>query len=290
MIQAFHQPKTLDEACAILAQYGASAVPVAGGTDVMVDLRAGKARYADAAHLVDVTRVTGLDRLEQHGNALFIGAGVTHATLAASPLILEHIPFLAAACGSVGSPQIRNRATIGGNLMTASPAADGVIPLFALDAVAVLRSARGERELPMADLLAKAYCTTREPDELLVGFRLTLPEPGTRTVFLKIGRRKSLAIARMNVAVTLRTEGKRIAAVSIVPGAVLSTARRLSTVEAYLLGKEATPEVIQEAGRLAAEAMIEATGRRWSTPYKEPVLAALVRRAIRTALEVEDVR
>lgn len=290
MIQAFHQPKTLDEACSILAQYGASAVPVAGGTDIMVDLRAGKARYANAEHLVDLTRVAGLDTLELQGNILFIGAGVTHTTLAASELVRERIPFLADACGSVGSPQIRNRATIGGNLMTASPAADGVIPLFALDAVAILRSVRGERSLPLTELLTGTYRTSRQADELLVGFRVALPESGTRTVFLKIGRRKSLAIARMNVAVTLRAEGKRILAVSIVPGAVLSTARRLTEVEAFLLNKEATPEVIQEAGSLAAATMIEATGRRWSTPYKEPVLAALVRRAIRTALEVDNVR
>lgn len=290
MIQNYHLPKTLDDCCAVLAAHGADAVPVAGGTDVMVDLRAGKPRYANARHLVDVTRIPELSELVLNGNTLCIGAGVTHTTLSDSPLIQQHIPFLATACGSVGSPQIRNRATIGGNLMTASPAADGVIPLFALNAEAIFRSKSGERTMPMAEVLTGPYRTARQPDEILVGFRVTLPEPGTRTVFLKIGRRKSLAIARMNVAVTIRAEQNVICSVSIVPGAVLATAGRLTSVESYLLGKTVSSDVIREAGRLASAAMIEATGRRWSTPYKEPVLAAIVRRALCTALEVEHVR
>lgn len=286
----YYLPPTLAVCCAILAEHGQRAAIVAGGTDVMVDARAGKARYADVEFLVDVTRVPELGVLQARGDVLEIGAGVTHARLAEDAFIRERMPFLAEACASVGSPQIRNRATIGGNLMTGSPAADGVVPLFALGAEAVFLSGRGKRTLPLPWTLTGPYRTCREPDEILTGFLVPVPPAGSRTAFLKIGRRKSLAIARMNLAVMGRKNADgRVDFVRLVPGAVLPVAGRLEVVERFLTGRLPDLPLLREAGRLAAEEMILAGGRRWSTPYKEPVLAALVRRALCNVLEVADV-
>lgn len=285
----FHLPITLEQCCDVMSQFGEVAAPIAGGTDVMVDIRAGKPRYAAIEHLVDVTRIPELHVLEEKNGQLFIGAGVTHADIEFSPLVQKLLPFLSQACGTVGGPQIRSRATIGGNLMTASPAADGVIPLFTLDATAVFKSASGERTEPLSNVLVKPYQTCRKPDEIFTGFKVVLPKGDYSTAFLKIGRRKSLAIARMNLAVIARKKADgSVDYVRLVPGAVFSTAQHLTVVENFLQDKTPDLALLREAGTMAAEAMIGATGRRWSTPYKEPALSALVRRALCQVLEVHD--
>jgi carbon-monoxide dehydrogenase small subunit len=165
--------------------------------------------------------------------------------------------------------------------MNAATCADTVPPLLALGATVTLQSAAGVRELDLADLFVKPYVTCAKPDELLIQIRFPKLPPDARSAFIKLGRRNALSISRLSVAAILRlgSDGK-IAEARIVPGAAFPTWRRVAAAEQMLLGEKPNAKLFAAAGRKVSEVMIQETGRRWSTEYKEPVLAVLVRRAL----------
>ncbi len=270
---------TVAEACAALDAWPGEARIVAGGTDLRLELRRPEAVWPRA--LVDVTRIPDLSGIESRDGAVRIGPIVTHAELAASPLTRRAAPLLAAASSAVGSPQVRHRGTVGGNIMNAATCADTVPPLVALGARLTLVSGRGERELAIADFFEQPYRTRARADEVLVSIAFAALPAGTRSVFVKLGRRRAVAISRLSVAAAVaRDEHGRIAEARIVPGAALPVWRRMGEAEAMLVGERPSPELFAAAGGRVAQAMVEATGRRWSTEYKQPVLAVLVRRAL----------
>ena len=166
------QPKTIPEALAILAERRAAVMPVAGGTNVLVDLRAGKHQ---PQALVDVARLPGLRGIHREDGHLVIGGGTTISDLLYDPLIAQHAPALQEAAAVFANPLIRNRATVGGNLADASPAADTAPPLLALDAEVELASQSGTRRVPLVDFLVGVRKTLRRPDELLIAVRFPVP-------------------------------------------------------------------------------------------------------------------
>jgi CO/xanthine dehydrogenase FAD-binding subunit len=270
---------TLDEACEALARFAGGARVVAGGTDLLLELRRPGAIWPRA--LVDITRLPGLGGVEEAGDTIRVGPLATHAELARSAVLRARAPLLAAAAGAVGSPPIRNRGTVGGNVMNAATCADTVPPLVALGARLTLASAAGRREVPIADVFAKPYRTHARPDEVLVGIEFQALAARARAAFVKLGRRNALSIARLSAAAVVERDGGGvIRAARVVPGAALPVWRRVGEAEAMLVGERPTPELLAAAGRKVSEVMIGDTGRRWSTEYKEPVLAVLVRRAL----------
>jgi len=310
---SFHRARSLDEALALKAAHGARGRFVAGGTDLLIELRR---ESADEPPLVviDITPIAALrgialeangpeagggavpqavpasqaaagsEAVATPGPTLHIGPLTTHGELEHHALIRARIPLLADAAASIGSPQIRCRGTLGGNLATAAACADTAPPLLALDAVLTLRSVRGVRELALSDFLVAPHRTAIADDELLTDVRCALPALGSGMAFTKLGRRHALSISRLSIAVVLgRDEQGALGGVRVAAGSVAPAPRRFTAVETFLQGREDGPALFADAGRLLAQEMVRLTGRRWSTPYKEPVVAALLARALARA-------
>ena len=231
--------------------------------------------------IVDVSRIPSLQGVTSLDGLIRIGALTTHTQLSQSPLIRDRVGFLAAAAAAIGSPQIRNRGTIGGNIMNAAPCADTVPPLVALGASLTLRSAQAERSVDIADFFVKPYETRAHKNEVLTSIRFTQPAPNARSAFVKLGRRNAVSIARLSVAVMLVRDARDvITEARIVPGAGLPVWKRIGEAESMLVGEKPSTPLFAEVGRKVSQIMVSLTGRRWSTEYKDPVLAVLVRRSL----------
>lgn len=279
------RPTTLEECLAALERAGESGLPYAGGTDVMIHLRERTERMRRVRLLVDLAALDELRGIGEQDGRIRIGAMTTHSEAAASALLRLHAPFLCAAAATVGSLQIRNAGTIGGNVCNGSPAADTVTPLVALGAKAHIFSTTGERIVPVEALYGKGRMAL-SPGELVTAFSFD-SFAKWNTSFLKLGRRKALAISRMNVAAALRLSSGRIAGARIAPGCVFRTPDRVPGAQERLLGQVPSRELFALAGRLCSEEMIRRTGVRWSTEYKQPVLEALVERTLCQAAGID---
>jgi CO/xanthine dehydrogenase FAD-binding subunit len=283
-------PDTLTEASAFLREHAGRAEVVAGGTDVLVRLRRrGWRGPDDDPHwLVDISRIPGLSGVTSDCGVIRIGALTTHVEIARSPIIQKGAPLLAEACASVGSPQIRARGTIGGNVMNASPAADTIPALVALSARARLSDVSGTRDIPITDLFGEPYENRALPGEILTEVYFDALPPACGCAFVKLGRREALAIARMSCAAVIeRDRAGRVERAAIAPGACLPMPARLPSAEAILLDRLPDERVVAAAAREAAEEMVRRTGVRWSTEYKEPAFEAITRRALWKALGVD---
>jgi CO/xanthine dehydrogenase FAD-binding subunit len=277
-------PNTIEEACDLLWQAEGKAKIIAGGTDLMIGLRNGD----HSPHwLIDVTRIEELREIEEMDGALSIGAAVTHSEISSSSLVKKYGKVLSDAASEIGSPQIRNLGTIGGNIVNASPAADTLSPLMVLNAMGRVASREGIKEVPLVHLFKGPYQTNLKPHELLVQIIFPKLSSEARSSFVRLARRDAMAIARMSVAIVLQTEKKkhRIEGIGISVGSVTPTPRRMSEAEAFLKGKSPDEEVLQKASLKISETMIHESGVRPSTSYKKPVVEALFKRAMRKALE-----
>src|SRR5512139_1788854 len=191
------RPKSLAEALKLLKQHGKSASALAGGTDVMIDVRKGE---LEGEFLLDVSRLAELRKVEIRDGLLFIGAALTFSEISENPHVLEKTPVLARAARCVGSLQIRNLGTVGGNVANASPAADSVPALVAHGARVFVESASSKRTPLVEEFIVAPYKTNLGPDELITGFALEPMKSGYRWSFQRIARRGALAIARANAA------------------------------------------------------------------------------------------
>lgn len=285
----YRRPESLKEALRILSEFGKEARILAGGTDLLVQLREGMDRWQDLRLLVDISHIKELRYIREEEGIVRIGALATHSDLEKSSLLREAAPFLCKAAFQVGSPQIRNRGTIGGSISNASPAADPVPPLIALGAEALLKSLEGERRLPLQDIYSGSGETVLDPGEILAEISFPRLPKGARSAFVKLGRRKALAISRLNLGViALQDQEGSVQELRIAPGCIFATPDRVREAEGVLLGKVPTPSLLEEAGLKVTDEMIRRTGIRWSTEFKKPALEALVRRALGEVLEVRE--
>lgn len=280
----FHRPSTIEEALELKARHGDAGVPVAGGTDLLVALRE-ESSALPPVEVIDLAPLELLRGIRYEEGRLRIGPLATHDEIERSREIQRSAPLLSDASSTIGSPQIRNRGTVGGNICTAASCADTLPPLVALGASVTLRSVRGAREVAVKDLVLAPYRTTLGPDEILTDISVPVLGDGERSAFVKLGRRNALSISRMSVAVILERGADRILRrVRIAASSVLPTVRRFIEAESCLDGTIGDRAALEASGQALARAMVEGTGRRWSTPYKEPVVAVLVRRAVARAM------
>ncbi|HVU67964.1 MAG TPA: FAD binding domain-containing protein [Ktedonobacteraceae bacterium] len=247
MWKTFLQPTSLAEALELLGTYGADARLIAGGTDVLVELQRG---VRPTQTLIDLSAVPDLQYVRLDGQFLAIGALATHNDVLRSPLSWQHALPLVQACQEVGAPQIRTRATVAGNLLTASPANDTIPPLLALEAEVVLTSRAGERVLPLSQFYHGVRRTALQADELLREIRVPLSSDERRGVFLKLGLRRAQAISVVNVALLLTFAGDVVRQARIALGCVAPTVVRAGHVEDFLIGKRLEPAICQEAAQL----------------------------------------
>lgn len=277
----FVKVRDLSEGLSLLAEKGDETAILAGGTDLVIQL---KDEEVAPAAVLDISSLGKLSFIRDDGPELALGPLATFRDIAASPLIRQHVPLLAQAASAVGSPQIRNRGTVGGNLMNASPAADLLPPLVALEARATLVSAAGARVLSVEELVAGPYRTVRKPDEILTEIRFGKPPTGSGMTFYKLGRRNALAISRVNLAVILTPgPGEVIGRARLSIGSVTPAPWRCREVESFLGGGPASQDSFEEAGRLAAETFVKLAGARASTNYKRPVVRGLTARILSRA-------
>ncbi len=276
---SYLKPQTLKEALGYLNEYGAKVKPYAGGTDLMVQLREGSSRLKDVEYLMDVQALPELRGIEVLDDCIRIGAMTSHTEVNESEVLRKYVPFLSIASSTVGSTQIRNKGTVGGNICNASPAADTLSPFVALNARLTVVSVDGERQVMVKDAMEKAGKLKLAANEMVTCITIDRVDDYA-TAFIKLGRRKALAISRMNAAVALKLEGGVIAAARIAPGCVFSTPDRVECAEALVVGKAPSAELFEEAGKAVSEEMIKRTGIRWSTEYKKPVIEALIQRAL----------
>ncbi len=270
--------ESVEAACEVLDARGGGARILAGGTDLLPELRR-PGVFPEA--VVDIGRIASLRGVSLHDGEIHIGPLTTHAELSRSSVLRCQAGFLAMAAGAIGSPQIRNRGTIGGNIMNAAACADTVPPLVALGARLTLRSFRGERVVGIEGFFEKPYRSIARDDEVLTMIQFRPAPANARSVFVKLGRRNAVSIARLSVAALVARDSRGIITnARLVPGAATPVWRRFREVEEVLVGMKPSASLFAEAGRMASVAMVEQTGRRWSTEYKEPVLAVLVRRAL----------
>jgi CO/xanthine dehydrogenase FAD-binding subunit len=276
------RPDTLDEALDFLQSHVQETAVVAGGTDVMVDLRSGTLR---TRCLLDISRLSELKGIELTGDELRVGAGVTLSEIYVSRTLARFAPALQRSAFTFASQQIRNVATVGGNVAHCSPCGDTVPPLIIHEAKVVLRNSKGERTIPIEALPTGPYVGSIAPDEIITHFLLK-PKKGIFSDFQKIGRRQELAIARISIAAMAEKDAAgKIAFVRLALGSSTPTPRRVAEVEGFLLGKHPSEALFWEAGKLLASKMIEISGRRPSTVYKESAVQGLLVRVLYPMVE-----
>ncbi|HMD82272.1 MAG TPA: xanthine dehydrogenase family protein subunit M, partial [Anaerolineales bacterium] len=258
---------TIDEVLQILKDRGTRARIVAGGTDLILELERGVRKGIDT--LIDVTRIPDLDQITiDEDDVIHLGPLVTHNHCVESRLIRQRAYPLARAAWEVGAPQIRNRGTISGNLITASPANDTITPLIALDASVTLQSTNGTRTLSLTDFYQGVRKTAMQPDEMMVDISFPAMKTSSRGTFIKLALRRVQAISIVDVAVILDIETDRVKSASIALGSVAPTIIRAPEAEKYLEDKQLTDEVMAEAARLTMNASKPIDDIRGSAAYR----------------------
>jgi carbon-monoxide dehydrogenase medium subunit len=269
-------------AVALLAEHGPSVKVLAGGTDLLVELKS-------ASHVprvvVDISRAADLKGIAVTDQGLRIGALVTHTEILRSPLIREMFPALADAAHTIGAVQTRNLATLGGNLVTCVPSMDSGPTLVALDALVTIAGPGGRRQLPLTGFFVGPRKTILKPEELLVEIIIPRENLGKPANFQKFGLRKGQALALVNAAASLWMDWERNVCVAprIALGAVAPTVIRAPAAEAYLEGRAITPEAMAEAGRIAVGEARPISDFRASVEYRRDLIAVLTRRALANA-------
>lgn len=270
----FFQPDNLQAALTILADSGGQLRPLAGGTDLVPAVRQGELRIKG---FLDLSQLEELKGIKDDGREIHLGSLTTFSQLEFSPLIQKQVPLLAEAAASVGSPQIRNQGTVGGNIANASPAADTVTALVALEAQARLVASRVARTAPISDLLCDVGKTTIQPVELIQEVVFTAPPPGSKSGFIKLGRRKALAIARMNMAVIITLDGDFITRARVALGAVGPNPSRNLTLEGVLEGQRPSSSLLENFVSEAEREVARMLGPRPSAPYKREAVKGIAR-------------
>ncbi len=289
MRSRFHyvRPTSLDEALRFLESHGPESAVLAGGTDLMIAVRKGDLNTRFVMDISRLPELAGIQEREIDGAAYVrIGAGVTHAEIAGSSQLMEHAPVLVTACARVGSVQIRNQATLAGNVVNASPAADGIPPLVAHDARVLVQSSAGRQAMELPEFIAGPYRTVRKAQELVTGILIPVLGAGYGYAYERVARRRALSIARINLAVIGKVaEDGQVLDLRIAPGSVTPVPVRMTAAERVIVGKRLSRELIEQAATRVSSEMIRQSGVRPSTEYKKPVVEGLLARALRRALE-----
>lgn len=279
----YHDPSTLDEACQIMAELKEKARPLAGGTDLLVNMRRGA---VSPENVVSLGRIEELKGVNPSNGQLSLGACLTAAEIGQSREVNDLINPLGIGANSLGSPLIRNLATIGGNLVTARPAADLPPPLMAYGASVVLKNSSGKRTISLDNFFRGPGQTVMEPDELLTEIIIEKPPPYSGGDYIKLGARKTLVTSIVNVAAFLSLDGRdgTITSARVVLGAVAPVPMRTTSSEQVLLGEKPTDALFLRAGEAAAGDSKPIDDFRGSAEYRRAMVEVLTRRALNMAL------
>ena len=295
MWDTFITATSIDHALELLAKHGKAARIINGGTDLLIEI---ERKTRSPKVVIDISRVAGLDEIRFEDGTFHLGAGVTHNQIVGNPLLVRHAFPLVNACWQIGAPQIRNRGTVAGNLITASPANDTITPPWAMGAWVTLRSqARGARDISLEEFILGVRHTQLEPDEMLTGISFPALKENECGTFLKLGLRRAQAISVVNAAVVLGFESKdgnrqsKIESAWITLGSVAPTIVAAEEAQRFLVGETLEDHLIEDAARFAMNAARPIDDIRGTAAYRREMVRVLVARALtqlRDGAERED--
>lgn len=278
----YHAPQTMEEALALLERYGEEAKVLSGGQSLLPLL---KLRLGQAAHLVDIGQIPGLESIEEQGGVLKIGGRTRESALESSELIRAKYPILADTAAVIADPLVRNMATVGGNLAHGDPANDHPATMLTLGAEVVARGPEGERTIPIEKFFTGLFTTALKAQEILTEIRIPVPPPRSGGAYLKLERKVGdYATAAAAVQVTLASDGS-VERVGIGLTNAGPTPVKATAAEEYLRGKTPDDETIAGAARLAAQAAEPSADRRGSVEYKREMARVLTARALKRAIQ-----
>jgi len=281
----FLSPKSIKEAISILAKYGPEAKLIAGGTDLLSEMRWGE---WSPQYVIALSQIPGLDEIQfDKTTGLRMGAACTIGEIERSKVIGAHYPLLAQAASVLGSTEIRNRATVGGNLCTAAPSADMPHSLLVLNAKAVIATQEGEKAVALEDFFTGPKKTILNHDEMLVRLEIPPVEPTSAGEYIKFGRRNAMEIAMIGVAalITLKGRNNTCKEAKLALATAAPTPTRSKEAEKVLTGKKLTREIIDLAADTASKEASPRTSWRTTEEYRRDLIRALTRRALQKALD-----
>ena len=271
-------PQTLNKALEYRSRYGYKAVVIAGGTDIMVDYFE---RLSEVSSWLDLTNIQALKEINFGPEEIRLGSMVTHRKLATDSRIKEKLPLLAESASEVGSWQIQSRGTLGGNIVTSSPAGDTLAPLLAYQARFVLAGVSGQREIPAGDFFTGPKENVMTQEELLIEVVIPNPRKGTLSRWKKVGKRKAMIISSLTMALLLEPgEEDEISAARAAYGAVAPTPIRAGDLEAYLAGRRLAEISAGKAGELAAQEISPITDLRGTVAFRRQVTRDITKQAL----------
>ena len=276
----YESPTTLADALKIMKAHGEKARPLCGGTDLLIQMRAG-VRLPE--YVVDVKKIKELRELKFSKSGLRLGAAVSCIDVAENAEMRRHYPGLTEAAHLIGSLQIQNRASVGGNLCNGSPAADTTPALIALKARARIAGPRSEREAPVEEFVVSPGRTVLKPGELLVQLLIPAPAPHSSDAYLRFIPRNEMDIAVVGVGASITFSGDKIKAARIGLGAVAATPLFAKEASESLIGRKLDDEALATAGRLASEAASPIDDMRGTAEYRKHVTGVLTQRALALA-------
>jgi carbon-monoxide dehydrogenase medium subunit len=272
--------KDVAHAVALLGEHGAKAKILAGGTDLLVEL---KHAVHNPEIIVDISRLSELKTIAVADDGLHIGALATHGDIMNSSIIRDMFPAMVDAAHSIGAVQTRNLGTLGGNLVTCVPSMDSGPALIALEALVTVASSAGRRQMPLGELFVSPRKTSLKPGDLLVDIVIAKQNLSKPAAFEKFGLRKGQALALVNVGAAFFIDKGNFLSPRIALGAVAPTVIRAPKAEAYLEGRKISAEAMAEAGRIAATEAKPISDFRASADYRRDLVAVLVKRALASA-------
>ena len=283
----FLSPTTVEEAISLFGKHSETAKFMAGGTDVIVKVKEG---WMEPDYIISLNKIEGFNDLQKNEatKELSIGAAVTHATLEKSLTIQNEYPIIYDAVSNIGSLQVRNVGTIGGNLINAVPSADGAVPMIALDGVALLHGPEGERSVEVKDLFIEPYKTILKPGELLKKITIPAQDPNTGSAYIKFGRRAAMELPLIGIGVllTLEDDGQTCKKARIVLGVAAPTPMRAFDAEKSLTGKKITEDLLAAAGVIAADESKVRDSVRGKAWHRKEMIRVQVRRMGMKCLEI----
>jgi CO/xanthine dehydrogenase FAD-binding subunit len=283
----FLSPTTVEEAIDLFGRHSETAKFMAGGTDVIVKV---KEEWMEPDYIISLNKIEGLKDLKKNEatKELSIGAAVTHATLEKSLMIQNEYPIIYDAVSNIGSLQVRNVGTIGGNLINAVPSADGAVPMIALDGVALLHGPDGERSVEVKDLFIEPYKTILKPGEILKKITIPAQEPNTGSAYIKFGRRAAMELPLIGIGVllTLEDDLETCKKARIVLGVAAPTPMRAFDAEKSLTGRKITEDLLAAAGVIAADESKVRDSVRGKAWHRKEMIRVQVRRMGMKCLDI----
>jgi CO/xanthine dehydrogenase FAD-binding subunit len=275
MLQSFEliRPRNIEAALAVMA--GGSATPLAGGTDLLVRIKKG---LLAPEKVVDLSALDELGGIRETGDQIVIGPLITHGEVMESDLANRYLPLLVQGCATVGSPQIRNMGTLGGNIVNASPAADSIPPLIVLETEVILQSLAGKREMRLEEFITGPGKTQLRAGELLTGIVINKMKAGERGLYRKLGQRKALAVSIASVAVRMEFDPATgvCSNAGIAFGAAVPVIRRVRELEALLCGRKLDEQAIGEIAGKARDLCAPISDIRGSAEYRRAMCSSLL--------------